>query len=180
MSRFPYICYENGGGTFLLPYLVCLVLCGLPLYFMEMLLGQVRTNHSTASGHVTPVLTSDWPGQYAGSSCTKVFARLAPVMKGLGYGILSIPTMMTFYYTLIMSWAFYYMFQGFRQGCCYLGSVQCSISMSRSVLPWRSCVSSVLADYTTQFCYSKWDHDQCVAENNTTIFYNKVKLLMDS
>ena len=54
MSRFPYICYENGGGTFLLPYLVCLVLCGLPLYFMEMLLGQV-TNHSTASGHVTTV-----------------------------------------------------------------------------------------------------------------------------
>ena len=61
MSRFPYICYENGGGTFLLPYLVCLVLCGLPLYFMEMLLGQV-TNHSTAAGHVTTVLTSDWPG----------------------------------------------------------------------------------------------------------------------
>ena len=119
MSRFPYICYENGGGTFLLPYLVCLVLCGLPLYFMEMLLGQV-TNHSTAAGHVTTVLTSDWLGQYAGSSCTKVFARLAPVMKGLGYGILSIPTMMTFYYTLIMSWAFYYMFQGFRHGCCYL------------------------------------------------------------
>ena len=117
MSRFPYICYENGGGTFLLPYLVCLVLCGLPLYFMEMLLGQV-TNHSTAAGHVTTVLTSDWPGQYAGSSCTKVFARLAPVMKGLGYGILSIPTMMTFYYTLIMSWAFYYMFQGFRHACC--------------------------------------------------------------
>ena len=99
-------------------------------------------------------------------------------MKGLGYGILSIPTMMTFYYTLIMSWAFYYMFQGFRHACCYLGSVH--FAMSRSVLPWRSCVSSVLADYTTQFCYSKWDNDQCVAENNTTIFYNKVKLLIDS
>ena len=180
MSRFPYICYENGGGTFLLPYLVCLVLCGLPLYFMEMLLGQV-TNHSTAAGHVTTVLTSDWLGQYAGSSCTKVFARLAPVMKGLGYGILSIPTMMTFYYTLIMSWAFYYMFQGCRHGCCTLQvSTVALCAVSRSVLPWRSCVSSVLADYTTQFCYSKWDNDQCVAENNTTIFYNKVKLLMDS
>ena len=46
--RFPYICYENGGGTFLIPYCLCLLLCGLPLYFMEMILGQ-----------------------YAGESCTK-------------------------------------------------------------------------------------------------------------
>ena len=37
--RFPYICYENGGGTFLIPYVICLLLCGLPLYFMEMILG---------------------------------------------------------------------------------------------------------------------------------------------
>ena len=59
--RFPYVCYENGGGTFLIPYIVCLLLCGLPLYFMEMVLGQ-----------------------YAGSSCTKVFSRLVPVMSGLG------------------------------------------------------------------------------------------------
>ena len=40
-------------GTFLIPYLLCLLLCGLPLYFMEMLLGQ-----------------------YTGTSCTKVYARL--------------------------------------------------------------------------------------------------------
>lgn len=114
-------------------YLIALLLCGLPLYFMEMILGQ-----------------------YAGTSCTKVFSRMAPIMKGLGYGILSIPTMMTFYYTVIMAWAFYYMFMGFR-----------------STLPWASCLSKVMLDYSTANCYSKTDNDNCLEINATTTFYDK-------
>ena len=95
-------------------------------------------------------------GQYAGTSCTKVFSRMAPVMKGLGYGILSIPTMMTFYYTVIMAWSWYYMFQGFR-----------------SKLPWSSCLTKVLEDFSTEKCYSKADNDGCLEENPDTTFYNK-------
>ena len=53
--RFPYICYMNGGGTFLIPYILSLLFVGLPLFFMEMALGQ-----------------------YAGLSCTKIYRRLAP------------------------------------------------------------------------------------------------------
>ena len=64
--RFPYKCYENGGGTFLFPYLLCLFLCGLPLLFMEMALGQ-----------------------YAGLSSTKIFAQISPGLKGMGYGMVS-------------------------------------------------------------------------------------------
>ena len=131
--RFPYICYENGGGTFLIPYCICLLLCGLPLYLMEMLLGQ-----------------------YAGTSCTKVFALMAPGFKGLGYAVLSIPTIMSFYYTLIMAWAFYYMFMGFR-----------------SDLPWQSCNSNVMKDYSTQFCFSKYDNDICLENSAMTTFFNK-------
>ena len=127
--RFPYVCYENGGGTFLIPYLLCLLLCGLPLYFMEMILGQ-----------------------YTATSCTKVFARLAPGLKGLGYGMLAIPTMMTFYYTVIMAWSFYYMFMGFRRE-----------------LPWKSCNSDVLRSVSTEHCYSKYDDDMC---GETLTFFN--------
>ena len=128
--RFPYVCYQNGGGTFLIPYLLCLLLCGLPLYFVEMILGQ-----------------------YTATSCTKVFARLAPGLKGLGYGMLAVPTMMTFYYTVIMAWSFYYMFMGFR-----------------AELPWKSCNSSVLLNIASENCYSKYDNDFC-AEDET--FWNK-------
>ena len=38
--RFPYIAYENGGGSFLLPYLIMVFVVGLPVFFMEQSIGQ--------------------------------------------------------------------------------------------------------------------------------------------
>ena len=38
--RFPYVAYTNGGGSFLIPYLIMLLLVGLPAFFMEQSIGQ--------------------------------------------------------------------------------------------------------------------------------------------
>jgi len=38
--KFPYITYENGGGSFVLVYLVCVALIGLPIMVAETLLGR--------------------------------------------------------------------------------------------------------------------------------------------
>jgi len=38
--RFPFTAYENGGGAFLIPYLVVLLFIGKPMYMLEMAVGQ--------------------------------------------------------------------------------------------------------------------------------------------
>jgi neurotransmitter:Na+ symporter, NSS family len=48
--RFPVQAVENGGGAFIIPYLVCFLLMGIPLLFIEWSVGRfggINKNHST-------------------------------------------------------------------------------------------------------------------------------------
>ncbi|KAL3196828.1 hypothetical protein MRX96_045062 [Rhipicephalus microplus] len=38
--RFPYVAFENGGGAFMVPYIVLMLLLGRPMYYLELVLGQ--------------------------------------------------------------------------------------------------------------------------------------------
>ena len=47
--------YDNGGGAFLIPYLIVLLFIGRPLYFLEMVLGQFSSSGSVKAWYVVPI-----------------------------------------------------------------------------------------------------------------------------
>lgn len=54
--RFPYLCYRNGGGAFMVPYVLMLFLCGIPLFYMELNLGQFTSLGCVSVWRMAPLL----------------------------------------------------------------------------------------------------------------------------
>ncbi|XP_023132969.1 sodium- and chloride-dependent GABA transporter 2-like [Amphiprion ocellaris] len=86
MWRFPYLCYKNGGGAFLIPYLIFLFTCGVPVFFLETALGQF-----TSEGGIT------------------CWRKISPLFEGLGYGTQVIVTLLNFYYIIVLAWGIFYL-----------------------------------------------------------------------
>uniref|UniRef100_A0A3P9JYQ9 Transporter n=1 Tax=Oryzias latipes TaxID=8090 RepID=A0A3P9JYQ9_ORYLA len=86
MWRFPYLCYKNGGGAFLIPYLIFLFTCGVPVFFLETALGQY-----TSEGGIT------------------CWRKISPLFEGLGYGTQVIVTLLNFYYIIVLAWGIFYL-----------------------------------------------------------------------
>ncbi|XP_061571610.1 sodium- and chloride-dependent GABA transporter 2-like [Cololabis saira] len=89
--RFPYLCYKNGGGVFFVPYLLFLVLCGIPLFLLETSLGQF-----TSLGGV-----SAW-------------RTMCPLFGGLGYASQVMILHGCVYYIVILAWALFYLSYSFQ------------------------------------------------------------------
>ncbi|XP_066520140.1 solute carrier family 6 member 11a [Hoplias malabaricus] len=88
--RFPYLCYKNGGGAFFIPYILYLMTCGIPLFILEISLGQY-----TSQGGIT------------------CWTKICPLFEGLGYASQIIIVYGSITYIVIMVWAFLYLLSAF-------------------------------------------------------------------
>jgi len=89
--RFPTLAYENGGGSFLIPYFILLLFIGKPMYYMELALGQFAQRG--------PV--SVW--------------KLCPLGQGVGIAQCVVSCIVAIYYNVIMAYCLFYIFSSFAE-----------------------------------------------------------------
>ncbi|XP_057321913.1 sodium- and chloride-dependent GABA transporter ine-like [Microplitis mediator] len=89
--RFPYLCYSSGGGVFLIPYFIILIVCGVPLLYMELAVGQF-----TRRGPIGAL------------------GQICPLFKGAGLSSVVISFLMSTYHNVIIAYAIYYFFTAFK------------------------------------------------------------------
>lgn len=89
--RFPYLCYKSGGGAFLVPYFLILIICGIPVLYMELSVGQF-----TRRGPIGAL------------------GQICPLFKGAGLASVVISFIMSTYYNVIIAYAVYYFFTSFK------------------------------------------------------------------
>lgn len=89
--RFPYITGENGGGAFVLVYLLCVILVGVPLLFTEMGLGRLTKK--------SPI------GAFRDTGANPVYMGAGAILAlGVSFFVLS-------YYGNIAGWTIGYIFK---------------------------------------------------------------------
>ncbi|XP_067006264.1 sodium- and chloride-dependent transporter XTRP3 [Anabrus simplex] len=89
--RFPYLCQQNGGGAFLIPFAVMLILEGIPLFLIELGIGQRLRLGSLG-----------------------VWNTIHPWLGGLGIASCIVTFFVALYYNVIITWCFYYLFNSFQ------------------------------------------------------------------
>jgi neurotransmitter:Na+ symporter, NSS family len=104
--RFPRQAALNGGGAFLIPYFVCLLLIGIPLVWVELAIGRRGGRHGR--GHTAGMFELLWKH---------------PLAKYVGALGLFIPFAVGSYYVFVESWCLAYSFFSLTGSYFGLGSL---------------------------------------------------------
>lgn len=88
--RFPYLIYSNGGGTFVLVFIIVLAIIGIPIFYLETFFGQIYKKG--------PV---------------EFFKSIHPKFGGVGWSMCIVTWLLSSYYCIILVWSYYYLFASF-------------------------------------------------------------------
>ncbi|XP_034812164.2 sodium- and chloride-dependent transporter XTRP3 isoform X1 [Pan paniscus] len=89
--RFPYLCQMYGGGSFLVPYIIMLIVEGMPLLYLELAVGQRMRQGSIGA-----------------------WRTISPYLSGVGVASVVVSFFLSMYYNVINAWAFWYLFHSFQ------------------------------------------------------------------
>ncbi|KAM6964189.1 sodium-dependent neutral amino acid transporter B(0)AT2-like [Tautogolabrus adspersus] len=89
--RFPYLCHQNGGGAFLLLYILLMLVIGIPLFFLELAAGQAIRQGSIG-----------------------VWKYISPRLEGIGYSSCVVCFFVALYYNVILAWSLFYLGNSFQ------------------------------------------------------------------
>uniref|UniRef100_A0A5F9CKL0 Transporter n=1 Tax=Oryctolagus cuniculus TaxID=9986 RepID=A0A5F9CKL0_RABIT len=89
--RFPYLCQTHGGGAFLIPYFIALVFEGIPLFHIELAIGQRLRRGSVG-----------------------VWTAISPYLGGVGLGCFTVSFLVSLYYNTILTWVLWYFLNSFQ------------------------------------------------------------------
>uniref|UniRef100_A0A8C5EN79 Transporter n=1 Tax=Gouania willdenowi TaxID=441366 RepID=A0A8C5EN79_GOUWI len=118
--RFPYLCQSHGGGAFMIPFLILLVLEGIPLLHLEFAIGQRLRKGSVG-----------------------VWRSINPYLTGVGVASLCVSGLVGLYYNTIMAWIMWYLFNSFQNP---LPWSQCPLNANGTGLV-EECARSSTVDY---------------------------------
>lgn len=118
--RFPYLCQSHGGGAFMIPFLILLVLEGIPLLHLEFAIGQRLRKGSVG-----------------------VWRSISPYLTGMGIASLMVSFLVGMYYNTIMAWIMWYLFNSFQSP---LPWSQCPLNANRTGVV-DECARSSTVDY---------------------------------
>lgn len=83
-------------GAFLIPYVLCLALLGIPIFFLELAIGQ-----SVRQGSIG------------------VWNYIHPYLGGVGFASVMVCFLVGVYYNMIIAWCFYYLFASWQDPLPY-------------------------------------------------------------
>ena len=72
-------------GAFLIPYFIAMFTCGIPLFLLEVSIGQ-----------------------YLGTGGMNVIGQICPIFKGVGYSAIMMVFLENVYYVIIVAWTMFY------------------------------------------------------------------------